>query len=41
MANVGLVKLTIQQYQFIYPIPIAQIQLINNPTLFPQNPGYN
>ncbi len=29
-----------QPYMTIFPIPLSQIQLINNPTLFPQNPGY-
>jgi hypothetical protein len=25
----------------VFPIPITQIQLINNPSIFPQNPGYD
>lgn len=28
-------------YMTVFPIPLSQIQLINNPELFPQNPGYN
>ncbi len=30
-----------KDYMTIFPIPLTQIQLINNPTLFPQNPGWN
>ena len=25
----------------VFPIPLSQIQVINNPAIFPQNPGYN
>ena len=28
-------------YMTVFPIPLNQIQLINDPVLFPQNPGYN
>jgi tetratricopeptide (TPR) repeat protein len=28
-------------YMTVFPIPLSQIQLINNPTIFPQNEGYN
>jgi hypothetical protein len=28
-------------YMTVFPIPLNQIQLINDPALFPQNPGYN
>jgi hypothetical protein len=24
----------------VFPIPISQVQLINDASLFPQNPGY-
>lgn len=27
-------------YMTIFPIPLTQIQVINNPAIFPQNPGY-
>ena len=27
-------------YMTVFPIPLSQIQLINDPVLFPQNPGY-
>lgn len=30
-----------KDYMTVFPIPITQIQLINNPTIFPQNQGYN
>jgi hypothetical protein len=29
-----------QSYMTVFPIPLSQIQLINNPAIFPQNPGY-
>lgn len=28
-------------YMNVFPIPLSQIQLINDATVFPQNPGYN
>lgn len=28
-------------YMTVFPIPLSQIQLVNNPTLYPQNEGYN
>jgi hypothetical protein len=28
-------------FMTVFPIPLSQIQLINNNALFPQNPGYN
>ena len=28
-------------YMTVFPIPLSQIQLINNPSIFPQNPGYD
>jgi len=28
-------------YMTVFPIPLSQIQLMNNPAIFPQNPGYN
>ncbi len=27
-------------YMTLYPLPLAQIDLVNDPTVFPQNPGY-
>ncbi|HAQ20376.1 MAG TPA: RagB/SusD family nutrient uptake outer membrane protein [Prolixibacteraceae bacterium] len=28
-------------YMIVWPLPLSQVQLINDPTIFPQNPGYN
>jgi starch-binding outer membrane protein, SusD/RagB family len=28
-------------YMTVFPIPLSQIQIINDPEIFPQNPGYN
>jgi hypothetical protein len=28
-------------YMTVFPIPLSQIQVINNPAIFPQNQGYN
>lgn len=33
--------LGMQPYMVLFPIPLTEIQIVNNPTLFPQNPGYN
>ncbi|HWV64702.1 RagB/SusD family nutrient uptake outer membrane protein [Chitinophaga sp.] len=30
-----------KDYMTIFPIPLSQIQLINDPAIFPQNPGYD
>ena len=30
----------IQPYRFIYPIPQSELSIVNNPAIFPQNPGY-
>lgn len=30
-----------QSYMWIFPIPLSQIELMNNTDIFPQNPGYN
>jgi hypothetical protein len=35
-----VVKLNIQPFQLLFPIPNSQVQIYNNPTGFPQNPGY-
>ncbi|MBC7914274.1 MAG: RagB/SusD family nutrient uptake outer membrane protein [Pyrinomonadaceae bacterium] len=37
----GLLPLTIQPFQFLYPLPQTEVNLMNNPSGFPQNPGYN
>ena len=30
-----------KDYMTVFPIPLGQIQIINDPAVFPQNPGYN
>ncbi len=30
-----------QPHMTVFPIPLAEIQVINNPSIFPQNPGYD
>lgn len=30
-----------KDYMTIFPVPLSQVQVMNNPTLFPQNAGYN
>ncbi|MFD1257982.1 RagB/SusD family nutrient uptake outer membrane protein [Mucilaginibacter terrae] len=34
------VSLTIQPWQYLYPIPLTEVQIVNNPQTFPQNPNY-
>jgi len=29
-----------QEFMTVFPLPLSQIQLINNPSIFPQNKGY-
>jgi len=29
-----------KDYMALYPIPLGQLQIINDPSIFPQNPGY-
>ncbi|MEO5998159.1 MAG: RagB/SusD family nutrient uptake outer membrane protein [Chitinophagaceae bacterium] len=36
MASYGM-----KDYMTVYPLPLSQIQLINNKTIFPQNKGYD
>ncbi len=36
-----LAPLGMQGFRVLFPIPLSQIQVINNPAIFPQNPGYN
>lgn len=38
MARVGF---TITKNEYLYPIPKTEVDLVNNPETFPQNPGYN
>ncbi len=30
-----------KDYMTVFPVPLSQIKVMNNPTLFPQNTGYN
>ena len=30
-----------KDYMTVFPVPLSQVKVMNNPTLFPQNPGYN
>jgi hypothetical protein len=34
-------KYGMTDYMTLFPIPLSQVQLINNPAILPQNPGYN
>ncbi|MBD0352912.1 MAG: RagB/SusD family nutrient uptake outer membrane protein [Flavisolibacter sp.] len=36
LAPVGM-----KEYMTVFPVPLNQIKVMNNPTLFSQNPGYN
>ena len=37
----ALSSLGMQPHMTVFPIPLSQIQIINNPEVFPQNPGYD
>jgi len=30
-----------RDYMTVFPVPLSQVKVMNNPALFPQNPGYN
>jgi starch-binding outer membrane protein, SusD/RagB family len=40
LANSGLTVIHIQAYQYLYPIPQSEINVMNDPAAFPQNVGY-
>jgi hypothetical protein len=40
LKNSGLTPISIQAYQYLYPVPQSEINIMNNPTAFPQNQGY-
>ncbi len=40
-ALAALQSLGMKPYMTVFPVPLSQIQVINNPAFFPQNPGYN
>jgi hypothetical protein len=37
----ALAPVGMKEYMTVFPVPLSQIQVMNNPTIFPQNPGYN
>lgn len=37
----ALAPVGMKDYMFVFPVPLSQVQVMNNPTIFPQNPGYN
>ena len=39
-ANSGLTPINFQAYQYFYPVPQSEINIMNNTTTFPQNQGY-
>lgn len=41
LRNSGLTPITIDANQYLYPIPVSQVELMNNELTFPQNLGYN
>ena len=38
--NASTSAFTVDSHQLIYPLPLSAIDAINNPAIFPQNPGY-
>lgn len=40
LKNSGLTPISIQAYQYLYPVPQSEINIMNNATTFPQNQGY-
>lgn len=38
--NASTSAFSISDFQLIYPLPLSALDAINNPDLFPQNPGY-
>lgn len=36
-----MVPFGMKAYMTVFPLPLSQIQLINDPSILPQNPGYN
>lgn len=37
----ALAPVGMKDYMTVFPVPLSQVRVMNNPTLFPQNPGYN
>lgn len=40
LQNSGLTPISIQAYQYLYPVPQSEIDIMKNPAIFAQNPGY-
>ena len=40
ISALAAVGITVQPYQLLYAVPQTEIDVINNPNNFPQNPGY-
>lgn len=40
LKNSGLTPITIMTYQYLYPVPQSEIDIMKNPSIFPQNSGY-
>lgn len=40
-ALTALTPVGMKDYMTVFPVPLSQIQVMNNRTIFPQNPGYN
>ncbi|MEJ7739292.1 MAG: RagB/SusD family nutrient uptake outer membrane protein [Chitinophagaceae bacterium] len=37
----ALAPVGMKDYMTVFPVPLSQVQVMNNPALFSQNPGYN
>lgn len=37
----ALTPVGMKDYMTVFPVPLSQVQVMNNASLFPQNPGYN
>lgn len=40
-ALVACAPVGMRDYMTVFPVPLNQVKVMNNPALFPQNPGYN
>ncbi|MEJ7769686.1 MAG: RagB/SusD family nutrient uptake outer membrane protein [Chitinophagaceae bacterium] len=40
-ALAALAPVGMKDYMEVFPVPLSQVKVMNNPTLFPQNKGYN
>lgn len=38
--NASTIEFTVQPHQLLLPLPLTAVDAINNPEIFPQNPGY-